>query len=198
MFTFQKTEHQDTCSGLVLKFLLNNLLLCKWLTAYNQFSYTQVTTWGPLTRIYKKFSKCSQKNNNLFLSHRVQIKLYQMLLEGVVHSPERQNLLRTQKEGSDILRNMNNQGTLLYFSCLYQATTYAEYDDKKGKVKTGQPIIPLPISPPLLIRKLKVECWKNMYTLRIFLKMFCAVSTILVRTNCTCEYKLQFQWIQNE
>lgn len=34
----------------------------------------------------------------------------------------------------------------------------------KGKGNTGQPIVPFPASPSLLISKPKVESWYNMYT----------------------------------
>lgn len=94
----QKTEQLDSCSGLVLKFLLNNLILHKWLIAYNQFPCHWLQTEILPTMIYKRTSKDPQKNYSLFPNHKVQKNYVNSHLgRRVLIAPKGHNLLGIQK-----------------------------------------------------------------------------------------------------
>lgn len=69
-----------------------------------------------------------------------------------------QNWLRMQKKGSGVMRNTNNQGTLLY-SFLLKLLPCVSYSAENGdrRKKIEQPVIPFHFSVFSLVNKLKLE-----------------------------------------
>lgn len=139
-----RKQNSKTCI-LVLRFLLNNLILCKRLILISLTHclqpgvlLTMIYLKG-LARILRKIKVSSpaaehqEYSNNSYLEKRA------------LKRPQEATVCLELRRQWCSMKHEQPKSTIISFlttvPCPFQATTYAEYDDKEGKVKTGQPII---------------------------------------------------------
>ena len=125
---------------LVVGFLLNNLILCKWLTSISLSHWLQPRVL--LTMIYKRTSKDPQKNKFLPQPQSTKNIISTLIWRRGCSQPQEATICLEHKRRWCSMKHEQPKNPIISFltpiTCQFQATTYAKYDDIEGKVKTEQ------------------------------------------------------------